>query len=58
MNDSTTTCSGCYWNEQCSQKRRCEDFTPIEFDVDAAYYEGVLKENQEIYLNGCVKSFI
>lgn len=33
-------CDKCLWSEQCRAPNGCEDFTPLEEDVDALIEQG------------------
>jgi len=48
MFDEKETCSGCYWEAQCADELRCDDYTPLECD-GSEYYRDILKENAEEY---------
>ncbi len=55
MSKGHKSCGGCYWEESCVENKRCDDYTPLEEQEDNTYYNEILKENAEVYIEQIIE---
>lgn len=49
MGNNKKMCVNCYWYETCLDAIICDDFTPMDDNLDDEYYSNILGEDFEEY---------